>query len=45
MKEAFDIMGSHLFLTVFLGALFIISLTTISAVLVELIRKISERKK
>jgi hypothetical protein len=45
MKEAFEIMGSHPFLTMFLGALFILSLAILGDVLTELINKIPSRKK
>jgi hypothetical protein len=44
MKEAFDIMGSHPGLTLFLGALFILSLEIVGDVLKTLINKIPKRK-
>ena len=45
MKEAFDTMGSHPTLTLFLGALFIISLGILGDILTALINKIPSRKK
>lgn len=45
MKEAFDTMGSHPLLTMFLGALFILSLAIVGDVLTALINKIPKRKK
>lgn len=45
MKEAFDIMGSHPFLTMFLGGIFILGLIILGDVLMALINKIPDRKK
>jgi hypothetical protein len=45
MKEAFEVMGSHPFLTMFLGALFMVSLVILGDVLIALINKIPSRKK
>jgi hypothetical protein len=45
MKEAFEVMGSHPLLTMFLGALFILSLAILGDVLMTLINKIPSRKK
>jgi hypothetical protein len=45
MKEAFEVMGSHPFLTMFLGGIFIVSLAILGDVLITLINKIPSRKK
>jgi len=44
MKEAFEVMGSHPLLTLFLGGIFMVSLAILGDVLTTLINKIPTRK-
>jgi hypothetical protein len=45
MKEAFEIMGEHPFLTLFLGGIFIASLVILADIFIALINKIPSGKK
>jgi len=44
MKEAFDVMGEHPFLTLFLGGIFMVSLAILGDLLTALVNKIPSRK-